>query len=166
MKLRAKLNPFRRTRGITLIECLVYIGALAVVFGMGTAAYQRSLDHTISLRRNTDDITQALSAGEYWRADIRAATQPPRFDEANQTLHIPQAKGEVTYRFSEEQISRRGSADGVWTVILPRVQQSEMIRDVHAQVTAWRWELELRSYRREVMIRPLFTFTAATTSLP
>ena len=165
MKLRDKLNPARRTRGITLIECLVYIGALAVVLGMGMAAYQSSLDHTISLRRNTDDITQAISAGEYWRADIRAATQPLHFDETTQTLHIPQAKGEVAYKFSEEQVSRRGSADGVWTVVLPRVQQSEMIRDVRAQVTAWRWELELRSYRREVMIRPLFTFTAAT-SLP
>lgn len=162
MKLPSPFNPARRTRGITLIECLVYIGALAVVLGMGMAAYQSSLDHTISLRRNTDDITQALSAGEYWRADIRAATQPPRFDETAQILHIPQAKGEVAYQFSEEQVSRRGSADGVWTVILPRVQQSEMIRDARAQVTAWRWELELRSYRLEVMIRPLFTFTAAT----
>src|SRR6478736_3345445 len=155
MKLHSKLNPSRRTCGITLIECLVYIGALAVVLGMGMAAYQRSLDHSISMRRNTDDITQALSAGEYWRADIRAATQPPRFDEADQTLHIQQTKGDVAYKFSEEQVLRRGSADGVWTVILPRVQQSEMIRDSRAQVTAWRWELELRSYRREVMIRPL-----------
>jgi len=165
MKLHSKLNPSRRTHGVTLIECLVYIGALAVVLGMGMAAYQRSLDHSISMRRNTDDITQALSAGEYWRADIRAATQPPRFDEADQTLHIQQTKGDVAYKFSEEQVLRRGSVDGVWTVVLPRVQQSEMIRDSRAQVTAWRWELELRSYRREVMIRPLFTFTAAT-SLP
>lgn len=162
MKLRSNLNPSRRTCGITLIECLVYIGAMAVVLGMGLAAYQRSLDHTIALRRNTDDITQTLAAGEYWRADIRAATQSPRFDETTQTLHIPQAKGEVAYRFSAEQVFRRGSADGVWTVVLPRVQRSEMICDARAQVTAWRWELELKAYRREAMIRPLFTFTTAT----
>ena len=43
-------------------------------------------------------------------------------------------------------------------VVLPRVQQSEMIRDVRAQVTAWRWELELKSTRRQAMVRPLFTF--------
>lgn len=160
MKLRATLNPAHRNCGIALIECLVYIGVMAVVFGMGTAAYFSSLEHTAALRRNTDDITQALTAGEYWRADIRAATQSPRFDVPAQTLHIPQPNGEVAYRFSEDQVSRRGSADGVWTVILPRVQQSEMIHDVRAQVTAWRWELELKSTRRQAMVRPLFTFTA------
>jgi hypothetical protein len=158
MKLRATLNPSRRTGGIALIECLVYIGVMAVVFGMGTAAYFSSLEHTAALRRNTDDITRALTAGEYWRADIRAATQPPRFDETAQTLHVPQAKGEVAYKFSEDQVFRRGSADALWMVVMPRVQQSEMIRDVRAQVTAWRWELELKSTRRQAMVRPLFTF--------
>lgn len=162
MKLRPPSAASRHThsRGISLIECLVYIGALAVVFGMGMAAYRRSIDHTLSLRRNTDDITQALAAGEYWRSDIRAATQAPRFDAAAQTLHIPQAKGEVAYLFSEQQISRRGSAAEPWTVILPRVQQSEMLRDTRSHVTAWRWELELKSQRVEASLRPLFTFTA------
>lgn len=162
MKLRCQSSTSRHAhvRGISLIECLVYIGAVAVVMGMGMAAYRRSIDHTLSLRRNTDDVTQALAAGEYWRADIRAATQSPRFDAATQTLHIPQAKGEVAYLFSEQQISRRGSAAAPWTVILTRVQQSEMLRDTSSHVTGWRWELELKSQRVEAAIRPLFTFTA------
>lgn len=149
-----------RSRGISLIECLVYIGAMAVVMGMGMAAYRRSIDHTLSLRRNTDDITQALAAGEYWRADIRAAVQTPNYDAGDQTLRITTTNGTVAYRFADQQMFRRANDGADWTVILPRVQQSEMLRDVHTHVTAWRWELELKSQRAEAALRPLFTFTA------
>ena len=159
MKLRP---PFNHSRGITLIECLVYMGVMAVVFSMGLAAYHRCVDHSVALRRNTDDITKALSAGEFWRADIRAAIQPPRFDGADQILRITQAKTEVAYKFSDHQISRRAATNAPWTVLLPRVQQSEMIRDPRSQVPAWRWELELKSYHQQALLRPLFTFTAVT----
>lgn len=158
-----KLHPQSHcARGITLIECLVYIAVLGVMFSMGLAAYHRCIDHSSSLRRNTNDITQALSAGEYWRADLRAAIQPPRFDETEQTLHITQTKGEVAYRFSDHQILRRAATNASWSVLLPRVQQSEMIHDSRSEVIAWRWELELMSYREPATFRPLFTFIAAT----
>lgn len=164
MKLPSQLKPPRRNRsqGITLIECLVYIGVLSVVFSMGLAAYHRYVDHTVALRRNSTDITQALAAGELWRADLRAATQPPRFDAPDQTLRITQAKAEIAYKFSDHQICRRTGTEAPWTIILPRVQQSEMTRDPRAQVTAWRWELELETYRPQATVRPLFTFIAAT----
>ena len=157
-----KHSRLTRTRGITLIECLVYIGVLGIVFSMGLAAYHRYVDHTAALRRNSSDITQALAAGELWRADIRAATQAPRFDAAEKTLRIAQVKSEVTYKFSDHQICRHTGTDAPWTIILPRVEQSEMICDPRAQVTAWRWELELKPYRTQATIRPLFTFIAAT----
>jgi Tfp pilus assembly protein PilE len=164
MKLNSKSNlPSRiHARGITLIECLVYIGVLGIVFSMGLAAYHRYVDHTAALRRNSSDITQALAAGELWRADIRAATQPPRFDATEQTLHITHAKTEIAYKFSDNHISRRTRKDASWSIILPRVEQSEMVRDAHSHVTAWRWEVELKSYRAQATVRPLFTFIAAT----
>jgi type II secretory pathway pseudopilin PulG len=162
MKLSAPSSRSSRhqQRGITLIECLVYIGALAVAMGMGMAAYYRSSEHTAALRRNTADITQALAAGELWRADLRAATQPPDFDAGDQTLRITQTNGAVAYRFSDHQILRRATASGEWTVLLPRVQQSEMLREPRQHVTGWRWELELKTYRQEPTTRPLFTFIA------
>jgi hypothetical protein len=158
---QSKRAPHQHCCGITLIECLVYISALAVVFGLGLTAFYRSFENSAALRRNSDDIAQTLSVGERWRADIRAATQPPRFDSAQQTLHIPQPNGEVAYKFSEEKILRRATAGANWQVALASVQQSEMIRDPRAHATAWRWELELKTRRQPALVRPLFTFTAA-----
>jgi hypothetical protein len=161
MKLRASFSTSRR-RGITLIECLVYIGALAIVFGLGTAAFYRSLENSTDLRRNADDITQALQAGERWRADLRAAAQPPRFDAASQILHIPHATNEIAYRFAENKIERRATTNDDWKPILSRVAQSAMSPDPRPHVSAWRWELELKTRRQPASLRPLFTFTAAT----
>lgn len=153
-----------RRRGITLIECLVYIGCLGIVFGMGLTAFYECLENTASLRRNSEDITQALTIGELWRADVRGATQPVHFDTATQTLRINRGGTEISYKFAEGQVFRRTRADAPWVVVLPRVEQSRMTPDVRSQITAWRWELELHSVRQPVLLRPLFTFIAATTS--
>jgi hypothetical protein len=146
--------------GITLIECLVYISLVFVVLGLATTAFYRCFDNMKALRRNADDITTTLHAGELWRADIRAATKPVTFDDAEQILRIPRSDREVAYRFSETQILRRANADAPWVVILPRVEKSQMQTDARPQVTAWRWELELKTLRQPATIRPLFTFTA------
>jgi hypothetical protein len=157
-------TPRQHCRAITLIECLVYIGALAVVLGMGLKAFYRSFENSVALRRNADDIAQTLSVGERWRADVRAATQPPRLDTADQTLHLPQSGDTVAYRFTEKKIYRRASTNADWHVVLSGVQQSEMIRDARTHVVAWRWEVELKTRRQPALVCPLFTFTAATSS--
>lgn len=154
-----------RLRGITLIECLVYIGALATVFGMGTAAFYHCSASSASLRRNADDIAQVLHVGELWRADIRAATQPVHFDATEQTLQLTHGEKVVAYKFAANQILRRAKADAPWAVILPRVAQSQMSPEPRAHVTGWRWELELKTIREPAPLRPLFTFTAAPGSL-
>jgi Tfp pilus assembly protein FimT len=159
---QSKPARHRHCRGITLIECLVYISALAVVFGLGLKAFYSSFENSAALRRNADDIAQTLSVGERWRADIRAATRPPRFDSADQTLYLPQASGEVAYQFTNGKVLRRSAIGAEWQVAHSSVQQSKMIRDSRAHVTAWRWELELKTRRQPALVRPLFTFTAAT----
>ncbi len=162
--MNAPLHRIRRRtrlRGITLIECLVYIGALAAVFGMGTAAFYHSSASSAALRRNADDIAQVLHVGERWRADIRAATQPVRFDATEQTLHLTHGEKVVAYKFAEHQILRRARPDAPWVVVLPRVTQSRMGPEQRAHVAGWRWELELKSIREPAPLRPLFTFTAA-----
>ena len=162
--MNAQLQFIRRSarlRGITLIECLVYIGALATVFGMGTAAFYHSSASSAALRRNADDIAQVLHVGELWRADIRAATQPVRFDATDQTLHLTHGETLVAYKFADHQILRRARADAPWVVILPGVAQSQMAPEPRTHVTGWRWELELKVIREPAPLRPLFTFTAA-----
>ena len=70
------LEPTRRAgqRGYLLIEALVYIAVIVALLGVAYAAMYRCIDRSIALRRNADDITSALHAGERWRADVRAAT--------------------------------------------------------------------------------------------
>ena len=160
-----RLRRRARLRGITLIECLVYIGALATVFGMGTAAFYHCSANSAALRRNADDIAQVLHVAELWRADIRAATQPVRFDATNQTLQITHGEMDVAYKFAEQQLFRRARTEGLWVVVLPRVAQSRMAPETRAHVTGWRWELELKTMRKPAPLRPLFTFTAVPGTL-
>ena len=148
--------------GITLIECLVYISVAFVILGMATAAFYRCFDNMKALRRNSNDITQALHVGELWRADIRAATKPVQFEDADNLLRIPQQNREVAYKFTDNQVLRRTGQNASWVVILPKVENSQMQTDARARVTAWRWELELKSLRQPAVVRPLFTFTAVT----
>jgi Tfp pilus assembly protein PilV len=150
----------QRARGITLIECLVYIGFSMVLLGAGLLALSRNLDNTKSLRRNVDDITRALHAGELWRMDIRAATAPIQVDANAQTIRIPTRDSEVSYRFAESQVWRKANRDAEWSSLLPKVQQSEMLLDSRTQVQACRWELELQTQAKNVRVRPLFTFLA------
>jgi hypothetical protein len=160
-----------RQRAYFLIECLVYIALVMGLLGVGYAAMYRCLDSSIALRRNAEDITSALHAGERWRADIRSATTPPRVEviENVQLLHLDSARGPITYRFGTNGVSRQ-LGEGKWMVVLPRVKASTMSADPREHVTAWRWELELRPRTTGSMkpgrVRPLFTFLAVPNQLP
>lgn len=149
-----------RLHGITLIECLVYIGALAIVFGMGTAAFYHCSANSAALRRNADDIARVLHVGELWRTDIRSATQAVRFDASAQILYLAHGETVVAYQFAENQILRRARTDAPWVVLLPRVAESQMHPEPRTHVTGWRWELALKTTREPAPLRPLFTFTA------
>jgi hypothetical protein len=113
-----------------------------------------------ALRRNADDITQALNVGELWRADIRAATKPVQFDANERLLRIPHRDGDVAYKFTDAQVLRQTGTDAPWVVVLPNVENSQMQSADRTQVAAWRWELELKTLRKPATTRPLFTFTA------
>ena len=147
-------------RAFTIIECLVYIGLFALLLGLGTVAFYRCFDNMKGLRRNADDITRAVHAGELWRNDIRAAAHAIQLDEAQQTIRIPQRDREVFYRFAETQVLRKTGAEAPWLALLSRVKGSQMTSDPRTHVTAWRWELELQSSRKDSRLRPLFTFIA------
>ncbi len=152
-----------RHGGFTLIECLAYMAVLFVIIGMGYAAMYRSMNASAGLRHNTDDISRTLKAGERWREDIREAVRTITVETAGDNtslLHIPQARGEVTYRFSSNSVSRRtGQQD--WMPFLDAVRASAFVADQRSKATAWRWEVELQPYRKRITsMRPLFTFIA------
>jgi hypothetical protein len=160
-------KPPRRYEAYTLIEVLVYMSMLFVLLGLGYTAMYRSMDASTGLRRNASDITHALDAGERWRQDVRAATQPPRIERINDQetlLHIPQANAEVTYRFASAGVSRRAGS-GEWSPALEHVENSTFISDSRQKVTAWKWEIELQPYRKSLTrLHPLFTFLAVPTN--
>jgi hypothetical protein len=161
----------RRESAYLIIEALVYIGLVFVVLGVGFAAMYRCIDNSVALRRNADDITSALQAGERWRADVRAANSNILTEtlEGNQVLHLMGARREVLYAFWDSAVLRRVGA-GSWVTLLDRVRSSSMTADRRAYVTAWRWELQLEPRGKGPVkpsrVRPLFTFLAVPQTAP
>jgi hypothetical protein len=157
----SRRNPHQS--GLMLVECLVYIAGFFLITGLAFAAYYRSLDNSRGLRHNADDIVRALKAGERWRADVRSARGPLALEQIDdeQALRIPQASGEIVYLFSQGAVWRKTPAEPVPVISLDGVKGSRMLMEARGEVTAWRWELELRTRQKVVRLRPLFTFIAA-----
>jgi hypothetical protein len=174
MKTRPSRQPPSAPAGecaYLLIEALVYIAVLVAVLGAGYAAMYRCLDSSIALRRNADDITSALHAGERWRADVRSATDQVRLEDAahGQLLYLDGPSSAVVYCFATNGIYR-WLGTGPWVRLLPNVKSSTMTADPREHVTAWRWELELQPRQsgsvKPGRVRPLFTFTAVPKRTP
>ncbi len=162
---RSAQSPPASNRGYLMIEVLVYLAVIAALMGAGYAALYRCMDSSIALRRNADDITSALHAGERWRADVRSASNRVRLEDTaeGQLLYLEGATNEVTYRFSTNALSRRLGA-GPWVRLLPNVKSSTMKSDPRQYATPWCWELELATRAKGSVkpgrVRPLFTFVA------
>ena len=155
----------RNGAGYMLIEVLVYIGLVGLVLGTGYAIMYRCVDNSAVLRRNAQDITAALNAGEKWRADIRASRQPIQIEnsEAGQTLRLTSETGEVVYCFETNTVTRCVQGQpGIR--LLSNLKTSEMRADPRQKVSAWQWEVELlpraKGYNKPGRVRPLFTFIA------
>ena len=152
----------QRARGFTLVECVVYMSLFAVIAGLGIAAFFHCRDNAESLRRTSDDIVLAMHAGERWREDVRQAVAPLQFVESDgeQQVIVPHKSNQVAYRFAKQAVWRRSGPNATWVPLLPKVKQSRMECDARQYVTAWHWEVELKTRRPESRLRPLFTFEA------
>ena len=155
----------KHQRGYLMIEALVYIGLLFAVLGVGYVALYRCIDSSLAVRRNADDITSALRAGERWRADIRSAQGRPVLDSADNTglLSLRTSHGDVAYKFESNAIFRRLHTNQ-WTCVLTNVKWSAMSLDERKSVTAWSWEFELLPYFKNNSnpnrVHPIFGFGA------
>lgn len=163
MKINAS-NSVARKRGISLVECLIYIGMSLVILGVAFSVFYKAWDHSTHLRRNATEIVQALHAGELWRADVRAATGPLESTdaEAAATLRIPTANGSVVYTFADGELHRQMAGNAPGQVLLTHIKSSHMQSDPRRHVTAWRWELELQTTEKKPKLFPLFTFESVS----
>jgi Tfp pilus assembly protein PilW len=165
MKIHAS-NQSSRKRGVSLVECLVYISMSLVVLGVASSVFYRAWDNSKHLRHNADDIVQALHAGELWRADIRSATGSLESTDADAAakLRIPTANGVVVYTFADGALRRQAPGNTPEQVLLAHVKSSRMQSDARSKVTAWRWELELQPVQKKPRMLPLFTFESVSGS--
>jgi Tfp pilus assembly protein PilE len=155
-----RTRTIHRSRGFTLIECIVYVAAFFVVLGLAMMTYYRVEENSRSLRRNATDILRTVQAGERWREDIRRAIGPIQVAGAGegQTFTIPQTNGAVQYAFREGTVWRQAGAQNLPALV--GVLASSMAKDPRQRVTAWRWEVELKGRQKVARVRPLFTFEA------
>jgi type II secretory pathway component PulJ len=145
--------------GFSLMECLAYLAVFFVVLGVAFAAYYQMDEQSRGLTRNSAEIVRALQAGERWRADVRAATNAVQFQE-NQEFRLSTSSGDVSYFFRDGAVWRQGAKDRLSVLVLEPVKLSAMQLDTRTQVSAWRWEIELKTKRTNTTTRPLFTFLA------
>ena len=168
MRLCSSISRDRAQAGYLLIECLVYLSVIMVILGLGIGAFYVCWDYSKALHYATDDINAALHAGERWRADIRNATGKITVETTpeEEALRIPCGTNEVLYRFNAGEIRRQVASSDFSESLLPTVKASQMVMDTRGPVSAWRWELELKSRHKETHMPLLFTFEAAAKTTP
>lgn len=158
--MRILLHHEHRSEAFSLLECLTYIVLFFVIAGVAFSAYYRLDEHTRGFSRNSADIAQAMKAGERWREDLRRATAVPQLENDN-VFHITQKAGDVRYTFRDGAMWRQAGNERASIQVLANLKTSAMKPDARRHVTAWRWELELQTKRKDAAVRPLFTFLAA-----
>jgi hypothetical protein len=166
MKTRAPIVFTRRRSGIMLIECMVYLVVFTLLLGMGTAAFYFCWDHTRATIVTAGKIESALTAGETWRADVRAATGriSVSTSEAGETVTIPEAGKNVLYHFENGELRREVPALSNSRLLVEQVKASHIQSEARGGVTAWRWELELAPPRKLIGFPLRYTFEAAQNS--
>ncbi|MBA4148687.1 MAG: hypothetical protein H0X66_11285 [Verrucomicrobia bacterium] len=156
--MNTSVHPTKCQSGIMLIDTLVYIAVFIVVFTLAIFGYNRFEEQSRRLRGVTEDIARTVNAGERWREDIRRASAEIQYNAETGELRIPHNSSYVVYRFSENQIQRKTTAQFV--PLLKNVKVSLMEKMPRQHVTSWRWELELKTRGKNARLQPLFQFEA------
>ena len=160
----------RAPRGFSLLDCLVYIGLLALLLTLAFMAFYTVTDHSRHLSANAADIARALNAGERWRKDVRSAIEAPQLVRTadDTVLHLPQPVGEIQYVHREGMVYRFATArtNEGWQIFLAGVKISTMRPKKYSEVSAWQWSIELEAKQKAARVKPLFTFQAVLASNP
>jgi len=146
-----------------LVECITYFAVFLILSATAMGSFYLCWDHSKALISASDDISAALTAGERWRADVRAASGTINIETtaSGEVVKIPESEKEIVYTFDSRQVARQVGAANLPVLLLPRVISSDMELDSRGGVTAWRWELQVAQRRKETHLPLLFTFEAA-----
>ena len=159
MKLRS--HRTRSEAGVSLIECLVYIGLFAVLLNCATRFFSVVYHHNKAATKAASYTIAALDAARHWRRDIANAKGEPKLIRGDHfdVIRIDQANGEqVSYRVNGTRLERHNSKE--WVPIIRRVASSIMLPDQREHVRAWRWELAMETKSRFLGDPVRFSFTA------
>ncbi len=159
MKLRS--HKTRSEAGVSLIECLVYIGLFAVLLNCATRFFTVVYQHNKAVAKAAGYTSAALDAARYWRRDIANAKGEPELirGEHFDIIRIDQANGgQVSYRVNGTRLERHNSKE--WVPIIRRVASSIMLPDQREHVRAWRWELAMETKSLFLGDPVRFSFTA------
>ena len=146
--------------GYLLLECIVYMTVVVVVMAVAMKGFYHCWNDNKALGRNADDIIRAVPAGEQWRADLRAATEPLQSSRAGdgEQLRILSAKGPIVYACAHGSLSRQTTSPAISNLLFTNIHSSVMQGDSARRVAAWTWELELNPTRKDAKVCPRFTF--------
>ena len=159
MKLRS--HRIRSEAGVSLIECLVYIGLFAVLLLCGSRFFTVVYHHNKAVAKAASYTNAALDAARHWRRDIANAKGEPELIRGDHfdVIRIDQANGEqVSYRVNGTRLERNDGTE--WIPIIRRVASSIMLPDQRQHVRAWRWELAMETKSRFLGDPVRFSFTA------
>lgn len=147
--------------GILLVECMIYISALAVLLAVAATAFYQFQMQSLHLQRNAHDIARTLQAGERWRADVRASEAAELLPgEQGPVLRLDCGTNEVRYGYSDGVVWRKKSVNAEWTPLLFEVKNSTMELESRTWAAVWHWNVELKTAQKAIRQRPLFSFLA------
>ena len=151
----------RRSSGILLVECMIYIGVLALLLGFAFTAFYHLHRQSTYLRRNTEDIARAMQAGERWRGEVRMSSEAEILEnDGVEMLRLAHGTNEILYAFQNNKVWRKELPDEAWKTFLRDVNSSRMtIRNTEFS-DCLVWEVELKGAQKIVRVKPLFSFLA------
>jgi hypothetical protein len=139
------------------MEMFAVCSVLFILISLTGVVSYRARRRSAGLVASMDDLHAVVVAGELWRDAVRAA-DAVAVDDAG-TFAIRRGDKTTFYRLNDATVERRAPG-GDWLPVLGNVKSSRFVRDSGKHVTAWRWEIGLRTRREDPPIQPRFTFAA------
>lgn len=163
----------------TLIELLIYCGALTVVGTLSLSLYYAGLKNAKDIRTATEDINRVSNFGDCWREHIRNADEVKLID--GKLVFLKNSKPDLYYYFDDEIVWQRKKQDKPWQPVLLNVKDCRFSSRLDGDVKIvnqennkviigkenpriWQMEIELFSKNKKAKTKPLFFFIAATGS--
>lgn len=161
----------------TLIELLIYMGALIVIGTLVLGLFYTGLQNAKSIRQSASDINRVSVFGDKWRKDIRNADEVEIVD--GKLILSKDGESKIYYEFDQGTVWKRKEGDKFWKAVLLDVKSCcfsyrhdgdlEALNLENYQVLeggdnpyVWQLEIELKSRNKKSKIKPRFYFIAVT----